>query len=78
MEEFDKLGGNLGIRRENFGDLGVYFDMTKFEHLDKRGQHGSCQNDWIVDDRLGETSVEAWGGLEDAMSFWGLFFPRMK
>ena len=24
-EEFDKLGGNLGTWRENFGDLGVDF-----------------------------------------------------
>ena len=69
MEEFDKLCGNLGIRRENFGDLGVDSDMTKYGNLDNWGQHDSCQNDWIVDDRLGETLVEDWSGLEAARSF---------
>ena len=76
--EFGKIGGNLGKWRENFGDLGVDFVTIKFGHLDKWGQHCSRWNDWIVDDRIGETLVEAWGCLEDVMSFWGLFFPHMK
>ena len=76
--EFDKLGGNLGTWRENFGDFGVDFGTIKFGHLDKWGQHCSCWNDWIVGDRLGEILVETWSDLEDAVSFWGFFFPRMK
>ena len=67
--KFDKLGGNLGTWRENFGDLGVDFVTIKFGHLDKWGQHCSCWNDWIVGDRLGETLVEAWSGLGDVRSF---------
>ena len=31
--EFDNIGGNLDTWRENFGDLGVDFGTTKFEHL---------------------------------------------
>ena len=51
------------------------FGKTKFEHLDRWGQHCSCQNDLIGDDRLGETLVEAWSGLEDSTSSWGIFSP---
>ena len=76
--EFEKLGGNLGKWRENFRDLGVDFDTIKFGHLDKWGQHCSRRNDLIVEEMLGKTLAEAWSGLEDEMSFWGLFFHRMK
>ena len=52
------------------------FVTIKFGHLDKWGQHCSRWNDWIVDDRIGETLVEAWSGLEDAMSYWD-FSPHV-
>ena len=52
--------------------------MSKFGHLDKWGQHFSGRNDLIVDDRLDETLMEAWSGLEDVVSFWGPFFPCMR
>ena len=51
--------------------------MTKFGHLDKWGHHCCCRNDLIVDDRLDETLMEVWSGLEDVVSIWGPFFTRM-
>ena len=61
--------GNLDIQRENYGELGVDSDMTKYGNLDKWGRHSSGRRDGIVGDRLGETLVEAWSGLGDVTSF---------
>ena len=53
--EFGKVEGNLGIWEKIFGDLGVDFGTTKFEHFDRWGQYCGCWDDWIAGSRLGET-----------------------